>query len=133
MDFKTLKINYEDERGIIMDIISDTDFQHATIITSNKGTIRADHYHKKTSQYTFILNGKFIYISRDRNTKKVGIITLNKNDLVLSPPNEDHLLYAQEDSTMLVLTCGIRGGEDYEKDTFRLNKHESLKKYINNN
>lgn len=130
MKFKTLSPNFEDDRGIIMDIISNTDFQHATIITSNKGALRADHYHKKTSQYTFILDGKYKYVTRDRVTKNVETVILKKNDLVLSPPNEDHLFFASQDSAMLVLTCGIRGGLDYEKDTFRLEGKDSLKRYI---
>ena len=130
MIIKNIKVDFEDERGIIMDIVSKTDFQHATIITSKKHAIRGDHYHKFTSQYTFILSGSLKYISKKHDSTVVESYILNKNDLVLSPPEEDHLLYAIEDSTLLVLTCGIRGGEDYEKDTYRLDEKRSLKKYI---
>jgi hypothetical protein len=45
---------------------------------------------------------------------------MGPNDLILSVPHERHAFEALEDTTFLVLTRGPRGGEDYEKDTFRL-------------
>ena len=35
---------------------------------------------------------------------------------------EAHALHALEDSVLLILTRGPRGGEDYESDTYRLDK-----------
>ena len=45
---------------------------------------------------------------------------LEPGDLIVNSPLEHHAFECLEDSTMLVLTRGPRGGEDYEKDTFRL-------------
>jgi hypothetical protein len=45
---------------------------------------------------------------------------LEKGDLIVNRPLERHAFEAIDDCRMLVLTRGPRGGEDYEKDTFRL-------------
>ena len=130
MELKTLSINYQDERGIIIDVVTHVDFQHATIITSTIGAFRGDHYHKLTDQYIFLLSGQLKYVSRDRKIPNVEVVTVNPNDLVLSPPDEEHGFIAIKDSTILVLTCGPRGGDDYEDDTFRLSTDESLRKFV---
>lgn len=130
MELKTLNINYQDDRGIIMDVVTHVDFQHATIITSKIGSFRGDHYHKLTDQYTFLLIGQLKYVSRNRKTQNVEVVTVNPNDIVFSPSNEDHGFIATKDSTILVLTCGPRGGDDYEDDTFRLYADESLRKFV---
>jgi len=132
MKYKSLKPNYEDERGKIMDLVTHENFQHATIITSNKDSFRGDHYHKLTSQYTFLISGELQYISRDRKSKKVNITTMHSNDIILSPPNEEHGFLAITNSLILVLTSGPRGGEEYESDTYRLPKEDSLLQTISN-
>ena len=45
---------------------------------------------------------------------------LNPGDLLMNQPHEEHALVALQDSEFLVLTSGLRGGKDYEKDTYRL-------------
>jgi hypothetical protein len=45
---------------------------------------------------------------------------LERGDLALTAPLERHAMIALEDSEFLVFTRGPRGGEDYEKDTYRL-------------
>lgn len=130
MEYKSLKINFEDERGIIMDVISHVDVQHCTIITSKKGAFRGDHFHKFSGQYTFVISGEVTYVSRKNGTSDATVKTLKKSDLAFSPPNEEHGFLALEDSMLLILTYGPRGGEDYEKDVYRLSAEESLKKFI---
>jgi quercetin dioxygenase-like cupin family protein len=41
-------------------------------------------------------------------------------DLLESPPNERHALHAEEDSVLMIITRGPRGGKGYEDDTFRI-------------
>jgi hypothetical protein len=47
-------------------------------------------------------------------------VVLETGDLIVNVPLERHAFEALEDSTMLVLTRGPRGGDNYESDTFRL-------------
>ncbi|MDA2932521.1 hypothetical protein MYX19_05145 [Nitrospinae bacterium AH-259-F20] len=55
---------------------------------------------------------------------------MKPHELAFSPPEEEHGFVAIKDSTILVLTYGPRGGEDYERDTYRLSPDESLKRFI---
>ena len=52
---------FKDKRGLIADVIYNTKINHIAYITTKKKGIRGNHYHKKTIQYTFVLNGKIKY------------------------------------------------------------------------
>ena len=112
---------FKDNRGLIADIIYNKSVNHIAYITTKKNGIRGNHYHKKTVQYSFILEGKINYYSKFKKNKKVKIIALKKGDLIKSKINEIHAFKTISDkSIMLAITAGIRGGKDYEKDTFRV-------------
>ncbi len=116
------KINYKDNRGYILDISYKEDFNHSALISSNKNSVRANHYHKKTTQITFILKGSCFYFSKKLNQKKTKKVRLKKFDYLITGPNEIHAYKFLEKTEMLVLSKGLRGGKDYEKDTFRVQK-----------
>jgi dTDP-4-dehydrorhamnose 3,5-epimerase-like enzyme len=114
-------IAVKDDRGQIVDIVEQVDFCYATIIHSKKDVERGNHYHKQTWQYVYLLSGKLRALSQMPG-EKVEDVTINPGDLIENVPNESHALIALEDSTFLVLTKGVRGGQNYEKDTYRLEK-----------
>ena len=116
---------FEDERGKIIDIIEKEDIEYVTLISSKKGAIRGNHFHKKSVQYTYVLNSSFELYTKigDEETKKTII---KSGDLALTPAMEKHTLLALEDSEFLVFTRGPRGGEDYETDTYRLTDGDEL-------
>jgi len=119
MKKEKIKISFQDKRGKIIDILQKKQIEYVTLITSKKGAVRGNHYHKKSIQYNFILKGKMKLFTRDNNgVKKTQL--LKKGDLACNPEKEEHALLALEDSEFLVFTRGPRGGENYEKDTFRL-------------
>ena len=108
-----------DERGEITDIITKENIEYVTLITSAKGTTRGNHYHKKTVQMVYILKGRMKLLTQMPENPVVATI-LATGDLAVTEPMERHAMLALEDSEFMVFTRGIRGGEDYEKDTFRL-------------
>ena len=115
------KKNFKDKRGLIADVIYNTKINHIAYITTNKNGIRGNHYHKKTTQYTFVLDGRIKYYHKNKSAKKVSQLILKKGDLIKSKFNEIHAFKTlSKKSVMLALTVGIRGGKDYEKDTFRV-------------
>jgi quercetin dioxygenase-like cupin family protein len=114
-------IAFKDDRGEIIDIVEKIDFQYATFIHSKKDVERGNHYHKQTVQHVYLLTGKLRALSQMPGEKVIDA-TLNPGDLIENVPNESHALIALEDSTFLVLTAGVRGGKDYENDTYRLDK-----------
>lgn len=116
---------FEDKRGKIIDILENEIIEYITLISSKKGTIRGNHYHKESVQYTFVLKGSLKLLTQTSG-EKIEMRVIKPGDLVFTPPMEKHALIALEDSEILVLTRGPRGGENYEKDTFRLKESKSL-------
>ena len=53
--------------------------------------------------------------------------TLEAGEMMESPPLARHALHAVEDSVLLIITRGPRGGKNYEDDTFRVSPlHHNL-------
>lgn len=119
MNTKSIKPAFTDTRGTITDIVHKIDFDAVTIITSKKNAIRGNHFHKKTTQYAYVLSGSILGYSQMPNGK-VERKTLYQGDMMISSPLERHAIHALEDSKILVITKGPRNGLDYEEDTFRV-------------
>jgi dTDP-4-dehydrorhamnose 3,5-epimerase-like enzyme len=115
------EVAHADERGSIIDILAGIEVNYATVISSKKGVVRGNHYHQKTIQWVYVLRGQLQALSR-RPDENVQEAILNSGDLLENQPHEEHTLVALEDSEFLVLTSGLRGGKDYEKDTYRVEK-----------
>ena len=119
MEIKKIKSIYEDERGSITDIVEQVDFNGATIIRSKAGSVRGNHFHKKTIQYVYVLSGKMKCLAQ-KPQQKVIMAIVEQGDLVSHDLLESHSFEALEDTLFLVLSSGLRTGKDYEKDTYRL-------------
>ena len=118
MKVSRLKVAFKDKRGAILDILDDVALNSVTLITNKKGAVRANHFHKKTVQYTFVLSGKVRYASKGPRGTKTAV--LKAGDLAVSPPHEAHATEALTDAVFLALSHGPRHGRNYEADTFRL-------------
>lgn len=114
-------ISFKDKRGVIVDLLEKCNINAITFITLNKGSIRGNHYHKKTTQYNYIMSGEVKLVTQFENNKKKSRI-LKKGDLVGTVPGEKHALVGIKKAEMLVFTEGPRGGKEYETDTYRLEK-----------
>ena len=119
MDVIRITPDAEDERGTIADILRQEVIDSVTLITSKKGALRGNHYHKETIQYVYVMKGRLKALSQMPG-EPVRSAVLEKGDLIVNVPNEGHAFLALEDSDFLVLTRGPRGGENYEDDTYRL-------------
>ena len=115
------KCAFEDERGKITDILENEVIEYVTLITSKKGAVRGNHYHKESIQYTFVLKGSLKILAQIVEGE-IETTIIKVGDLVFTPPMEKHALIALEDSELLVFTRGPRGGKNYEKDTYRLSE-----------
>jgi len=120
-----LKTAFQDKRGKILDIFVKSPKDHCSIVTFNKGAIRGNHYHRKTDQFTFIINGKLLLSSQKikKNGKLIGKKKediLTKNCLVIHEKFHAHAFKALEKSCILAFANGSRGGKNYDKDTWRL-------------
>ncbi len=113
--------SHEDNRGKIADIFYKSGIDHVAIITSKKGVRRGDHYHKETTQHMLMTKGSLIYVYQPVDkSQPVKHVLAKEGQLVSTPPNEIHTLLFPEDNEFIVFSSGLRGGQDYEKDTFRV-------------
>lgn len=114
-----LPISFQDDRGQIIDMIENEEINAVTLITFSKDAVRANHYHNYTTQWNYVISGK-IKIATQMPRGEVVENVMEKGDFIATVPTEKHALKALEDSVLLVLTKGPRGGKEYESDTFRL-------------
>ena len=122
-EFKLVKIEpaFEDERGKIYDLL-EMDVKHIGMITSIKGSLRANHYHKLSTQSTYMLKGKIeltIIDLRVENAEPKKVI-MTSGDLAIIPPMVVHKYLALEDSEFLDFTTESRLDDGYEKDVYRI-------------
>jgi dTDP-4-dehydrorhamnose 3,5-epimerase-like enzyme len=124
--YKNLKVNFQDERGKIIDIFVSSPKDHCTMVTFNKGAVRGNHFHKKTIQYTFVVEGKLLLVSQRVSSKgklegKPQKKIIKENSLVLHRQNHAHAFKALKKSKILAFADGKRGGNNYNSDTYNLN------------
>lgn len=118
------KPEFVDDRGGISRIIDQDKINIRAIlrITSKKGSIRSNHYHKSDYHYLYVESGKCEYSERpakDPNAK-VETVTLLPGDLVLSHPGIVHAVRFLEDTVLYAFTTEKRQQDRYEEDTERI-------------
>ncbi|OGY97951.1 MAG: hypothetical protein A2855_01635 [Candidatus Liptonbacteria bacterium RIFCSPHIGHO2_01_FULL_57_28] len=119
MQIEHMPINFEDARGYIRDIIVAKEVDSVSLITCAPGSVRGNHFHKQTVQYTYILSGRMTYATQ-KPGQSVETKEVVEGDLTANPPLESHAFKAIEPSVILQLSKGPRQGDNYENDTFRL-------------
>ena len=114
--------SHKDERGKISDIFYKQNIQHSALIDSKPNIIRGNHYHKETTQHMLITQGSLEYRYKNLNDEDdAKMIKLEIGDYISTPPYEIHAMKISENGNQfIVFSEGLRGGSDYEKDTFRV-------------
>ena len=128
---KTGKV-FRDERGYLLKIL-DKGFSSCIEIFSKKGSIRANHYHKKDEHFCYILKGEILFFYRNRKKgSKLNHKVMKKGDLFFTTYNQDHLAYFLKTTHFLSYSSRKRTKIDYENDLVRLNmdKETKIKKII---
>jgi quercetin dioxygenase-like cupin family protein len=121
MSVRRVEKAFEDARGSIADILEDEIVEHVTLITTAAGGVRGNHYHRETNQWVYIVAGALRFVTRDAGGRhECGVV--RAGDVLHTGPMDAHAMEAIEDTTMVVMTRGPRGGREYESDTFRLDE-----------
>lgn len=125
--FRNIKPEFVDERGGITRVLDDgrAVVRSVLFITSKKGSIRANHYHKKDSHFSYLLSGSMEYTEQpvDSSGKPYGrkeTVILRAGDMVYSAPMVIHAMRFLEDSAFLALATESRHQTAYEEDTVRV-------------
>ncbi len=119
-----VKPEFVDDRGYISRLVDTDEYPLRAVlyITSKKGTVRGNHYHKKDAHFVYCMSGKFRYSEKKIGSKnsKVESVILKPGDLVLSKPGVVHAMEFLEDTVFLAFTTEKREQDKYEKDIKRI-------------
>lgn len=119
---RKIKPFFVDERGEMSYLLDESaTITSALYITCKKGSIRANHYHKKDTHYSYMLKGSMEYTyqdAKDKNAKKHTVI-VSKGEIVETRPMTIHAMKFPEDSIFIAFTTEERDQAKYEKDTVR--------------
>ncbi|PIR53249.1 hypothetical protein COU76_02045 [Candidatus Peregrinibacteria bacterium CG10_big_fil_rev_8_21_14_0_10_49_10] len=114
---------HEDDRGIITDLINTAEnpVYHIGMITFTKGAVRANHYHKVSEQYDYILEGSIELVTKetDHPDAEVQTVVMHPGDLAYIPANVIHAYRALTPATIIDMTTRSREATGYEDDTVR--------------
>lgn len=116
---KKIKPEFADKRGEISNVLEEP-INHVAIITSKKGTTRANHYHPEQIQYVYLVSGKFESFSKDLRKgdgAEVEKVIVEAGSLITTPPMIAHAMRFLEDSIMLNLTTADRDPANFDKHT----------------
>lgn len=123
-----IKAAFTDARGEIHNIFEGK-LGHVALITSKKGTVRANHYHKQDLQYIYLLSGAYESHSVDiKDLSKRQVLHAKPGDIIETPPMIAHAQKFTADSVFLALTTCQREQGKYENDTIA---YEVVKGYLN--
>ena len=116
-----LETPFADARGAIQPLV-DLPMKSCVLISSKKGTVRANHYHKTDWHFCYVMKGAIEYHHRPHgSTDPAEVVTIGEGQLFFTPPMVDHAMVFPEDTVFLTLGRNSRAQEVYEADVERIN------------
>ena len=111
---------FVDERGEIRNLV-DAPFTSAAVITSVKGAVHGNHYHKTDYHYCWLQSGGMVYLHRKARAKTPPQRwTIQPGQMFYTPPRYEHAMHFTQDSVLFVLAKNNREMANYEADTIRI-------------
>ncbi|MBF0166070.1 MAG: hypothetical protein HQL45_00455 [Alphaproteobacteria bacterium] len=111
---------FADDRGSIQPLV-DVPMESCVLITSKKGTVRANHVHTTDWHYCYVLDGEIDYYHRPHgSTETPEKITITKGQMFFTPPEVDHAMVFVKDTSFLTWGRNSRAQEVYEADIRRI-------------
>ena len=115
-----LPSSFDDERGSIQPLV-DMKMKSSVLITSNKGAVRANHYHKTDWHYCYVLYGEIIYYHRPHGIKdKPNKVVVREGELFFTPPMIEHAMVFEKKTKFITWGRNSRVQEVYEADVYRV-------------
>jgi len=111
---------HADARGSIKPLVN-FPMKNLSLITSAKGTVRSNHYHKTDWHFMYVLSGSFDYYFRPTNSgAPPQVMRVEPGQMVFTPPMEDHATVFLDETTLIVSSRNPRDQEYYESDVVRI-------------
>jgi quercetin dioxygenase-like cupin family protein len=115
-----LEAPFADSRGSIQPLV-DVSMESCVLITSKKGTVRANHYHQTDWHYCYVLSGAIEYYHRPQGSKaEPARVHITAGQMFFTPPMVEHAMFFPEDTVFLTFGRNSRAQEVYEADVVRV-------------
>jgi len=115
-----LEAPFVDDRGAIQPLV-DLMMRSAVLITSKKGAVRANHYHRTDWHYCYVVEGCIEYFHRPTGSDaEPERLLVEAGQMVFTPPMVDHGMKFPVDTVFLTLSRNPRDQESYEADVVRI-------------
>lgn len=111
---------FVNDAGVIQNLLLKK-VQSIAAITSKRGSVRAQHYHREDFHYAYVASGRVLYFERS-----VGATSIPKpmefgpGEMFFTPPMVEHAMLFAEDSLILTFAKRVRSHEEHEKDVVRV-------------
>lgn len=93
----------------------------ATAITSVKGAVRANHWHKTDWHYSYVASGRILYFERPVGSTEIPEPrSFGPGEMFFTPPNREHAMLFAEDTVFITFARNVRSHEKHEEDVVRM-------------
>jgi dTDP-4-dehydrorhamnose 3,5-epimerase-like enzyme len=91
-------------------------------LTSVKGAVRANHYHKTDWHYAYVVSGSVAYFERPIGSDFIPEPTVfRKGEMFFTPPMKEHtMVFLADDSVIITMARNVRSHDSHEADLERV-------------
>jgi quercetin dioxygenase-like cupin family protein len=112
---------FENDNGVIRNLLFKS-VRSVALITSKKGSIRSNHYHKTDWHYLYVLSGYVMYLWRRVGSERPPArLIAHEGSMLFTPPGVEHAVLSLSDSRLISLARNARTHEAHEADVVRVN------------
>ena len=109
-----------DERGEIRNLL-DVPFTSVAVITSVKGAVRGNHYHKTDYHYCWLQRGGLIYAHRPVGaTAPPQCWVIKPGQIFFTPPQYEHVMVFTDESVMFAFAHVMLWAKVWQLSTCRV-------------
>jgi hypothetical protein len=111
---------FSDARGEILPLV-DVMMKSCVLISSTKGSVRANHYHRTDWHYCYVVSGRIDYYHRPVGSKaRPEKVAIAAGQMFFTGPLVEHAMVFPEDTVFLTFGRNSRAQEVYEADVVRI-------------
>ena len=111
---------YKDDRGRILNLL-ERSCGGVSIIESNAGARRSDHWHREDGHWFYVVQGQFEYFERPVGSPdKPAHRTIRQGEMVYTGPGVEHATVFPVYTVLLSMSLRPRDHASHERDVVRL-------------
>lgn len=111
---------FRNQNGKIQNLILKS-ITSVAAITSRKGAVRANHYHKTDWHYAYVVSGAIAYFERAIDSSEIPKpIIFKTGHMFFTPPMREHSMVFLEDTIIITMAKNVRSHENHESDVVRV-------------